>query len=479
MTMPSRPGARRLRGSARALIPVALVAAVALAGCLGGKPPAPPTPPSDGPPAELLACPAPGWLANGTLITRQTWGGENPVATVETTLGAYGVEVLLEQVPVTATNFLDLAKSGFYEGILYHRVVPGFMIQTGDPKTKDPALEAEWGTGGSDKIPDEFHAALRHDLEGVLSMANSGPNTGSSQFFTTVAAAPWLDDKHAVFGKVVAGMDVVRAIAQAPTDGDPPAGHNRPLEPISIQRLTISEPDGGVTPERKISTYAFRATRDATPGSAAPLMAVVKNAGDARAPIVTAVRVPEGWGCSIEAGGESFTLPAGQSRGVIFRVTPPSTSPYNATVEFLAAPADDLSKEVSVSFSLSLTVFGEAAGPGRPGVSGNYIGILEDGRMFDTSHADVARSSVPKLEALFQLRDAYEPLSFTIGSGVIQGFSNAATGTREGETAIVRVPPADGYGETPPPACQSGGPPGCILVGKALIFELTIVSAQA
>jgi cyclophilin family peptidyl-prolyl cis-trans isomerase len=118
-------------------------------------------------------------------------------------------------VQLTAQNFLNLAKSGFYNGIVFHRVIPNFMAQVGDPLTKEPGMEAQWGTGGPGYvIKDEFDAALKHDGPGVVSMANAGPNTGGSQFFITHEATPWLDGKHAVFGKVTSGMDVVLSLTQ-------------------------------------------------------------------------------------------------------------------------------------------------------------------------------------------------------------------------------------------------------------------------
>ncbi len=102
--------------------------------------------------------------------------------------------------------------------MVFHRVIADFMAQVGDPKTKDPALQAQWGTGGPGYvIPDEFDPTLKHDTEGVVSMANAGANTGGSQFFITYAPTSWLDGKHAVFGKVTTGMDVLRKITVGDT----------------------------------------------------------------------------------------------------------------------------------------------------------------------------------------------------------------------------------------------------------------------
>ena len=152
----------------------------------------------------------------------------NPTATVRTTLGDIRIELFRDRVPKTVENFVTLTRKGFYNGLAFHRVIPGFMIQGGCPKgdgTGDPGYE----------IPDEFHATLRHDGPGVLSMANRGPNTGGSQFFITLAATPWLDRKHAVFGRVRAGQEVVEKIAAVPRDQN-----DRPRTPVRIVEVTIA-----------------------------------------------------------------------------------------------------------------------------------------------------------------------------------------------------------------------------------------------
>jgi cyclophilin family peptidyl-prolyl cis-trans isomerase len=151
----------------------------------------------------------------------------NRTALFETTHGDFRVELFEARAPITTGNFVELIEKGFYNDIVFHRVIDGFMIQGGCPQGT--------GTGGPGyKIKDEFHPELRHTEEGILSMANAGPNTGGSQFFVTLAATPWLDGKHAVFGKVVDGMDVVRAIGKVPTGrGD------RPNEPVVMKKVTL------------------------------------------------------------------------------------------------------------------------------------------------------------------------------------------------------------------------------------------------
>jgi cyclophilin family peptidyl-prolyl cis-trans isomerase len=134
-------------------------------------------------------------------------------ATIKTNKGDIVVELYPDKVPLTVTNFLTLAKSGYYNGIKFHRIIPDFMAQVGDPYTKDDSQKALVGSGGPGyTIADEFEPTLKHDSEGILSMANSGPNTGGSQIFITYEETPWLDGKHAVFGKVKSGMDILRKL---------------------------------------------------------------------------------------------------------------------------------------------------------------------------------------------------------------------------------------------------------------------------
>lgn len=154
-------------------------------------------------------------------------GEVNRSAVFQTNKGTFEAELFEDRAPLTAGNFMDLVKKGYYDGLIFHRVIEGFMIQGGDPKGT--------GTGGPGyTIKDEFHPSLRHSSEGILSMANAGPNTGGSQFFITLAATPWLDNRHAVFGKVTEGMDVVREIGSVPT-----GPQDRPREPVVMEKVTI------------------------------------------------------------------------------------------------------------------------------------------------------------------------------------------------------------------------------------------------
>lgn len=144
-----------------------------------------------------------------------------------TTLGDFTAELFEDKAPKTAQNFIDLAEKGFYDGVIFHRVIDDFMIQGGDPTGT--------GMGGPGyQIDDEFGPGLKHDGEGILSMANAGPNTGGSQFFITLVPTPWLDGHHAIFGKIVEGMDIVYKIGSTPTDFQ-----DRPLEDVVMNKVEI------------------------------------------------------------------------------------------------------------------------------------------------------------------------------------------------------------------------------------------------
>ena len=151
------------------------------------------------------------------------------VAIFETSMGDFTIELYTDKAPKTTENFIKLVQQGYYDGIIFHRVIDGFMIQGGDPTGT--------GRGGPGyTILDEFDPSLKHDSAGILSMANAGPNTGGSQFFITLAPTPHLDGKHAVFGKVIKGMDVVYKIGKVPTgQGD------RPVLPVTIKSIKIQK----------------------------------------------------------------------------------------------------------------------------------------------------------------------------------------------------------------------------------------------
>lgn len=154
----------------------------------------------------------------------------NRIAVFDTNMGEFEIELFGDKTPITTKNFIDLAQEGFYDGVIFHRIIDGFMIQGGDPTGT--------GKGGPGyTIEDEFTPELTHESEGILSMANTGrPHTGGSQFFITLAATPWLDGHHTVFGKVIKGMEVVREIGHVKT-----GPQDRPVHDVVINKITIKD----------------------------------------------------------------------------------------------------------------------------------------------------------------------------------------------------------------------------------------------
>lgn len=157
---------------------------------------------------------------------------EKLIATVQTNMGTFEIELFARDVPRTVKNFAGLAIKGYYDGIIFHRVIKDFMIQGGDPTGTGMGGESIYGA----KFEDEFVPSLMHDSPGILSMANAGPNTNGSQFFITVVATPWLNARHTVFGKVIKGMDVVYAISQVPTNN-----MDRPVDNVVMQKVTVEK----------------------------------------------------------------------------------------------------------------------------------------------------------------------------------------------------------------------------------------------
>ncbi len=153
-------------------------------------------------------------------------------AAFDTTEGKFKAKLFEDKTPKTVDNFVSLAegkKTGkpFYDGTIFHRVIPDFMIQGGDPEGT--------GRGGPGyKFADEFHPDLKHGKHGFLSMANAGPNTNGSQFFVTVAATPWLDNKHSIFGEIIEGYDVVKKISEVPR-----GSQDRPVKEVRINSVKI------------------------------------------------------------------------------------------------------------------------------------------------------------------------------------------------------------------------------------------------
>ncbi len=158
---------------------------------------------------------------------------EITVAVMKTNMGDIELQLFPEYAPLAVENFVKHSKDGYYNGVIFHRVIDGFMIQGGDPTGTGRGGESIWGK----PFKDEFSPKLKFDEPGILAMANAGPGTNGSQFFITLAPTPWLNGRHTIFGKVIEGMDVVSAIGRTKTQKP----NDKPYSDIVIENITIEK----------------------------------------------------------------------------------------------------------------------------------------------------------------------------------------------------------------------------------------------
>lgn len=168
---------------------------------------------------------------NTTTATENTMK-DRPVAVFETTQGTFEVTLRPDVAPLAVENFMTLAKKGYYDGLIFHRVIKGFMIQGGDPMGTGVGGSSMWGK----PFDDEFSDSIKFDKPGLLAMANAGPKTNGSQFFITVAPTPWLNNKHTIFGEVTKGYDIVQKIENTKT-----GPRDKPEEDQKILHITFKE----------------------------------------------------------------------------------------------------------------------------------------------------------------------------------------------------------------------------------------------
>lgn len=154
------------------------------------------------------------------------------VAVFKTNMGTFEAELFQDKAPKAVENFTTHATKGYYKNVIFHRVIPNFMIQGGDPTGTGRGGESIWGK----PFEDEINSDVKFDAPGILAMANAGPNTNGSQFFITVAATPWLNGHHTIFGKIISGMDVVNSIVAVKRNAQ-----DRPLKDVVIKSITIEK----------------------------------------------------------------------------------------------------------------------------------------------------------------------------------------------------------------------------------------------
>lgn len=462
-----------MRSSRAVSVSLLFVLAAILAGCMDG---------ADRGYRGLASCDVP--QADTDLAGLLETYGATPRVVVHTNQGDFTLELFVSMVPITAGNFLGLASDGFYDNVKFHRVIGpdesppnGFMIQGGDPNTKDQP-QATWGQGGPGyEIEDEFHADLMHEGEGVVSMANSGPNTGGSQFFITLDATSHLDYKHAVFGQVAEGMSVVRSIGQVATDD-----RDRPVDPVIIESMTI-ETDNATVEGATATLTALRTSVEAGAGRTANFVVFAKSdsgpISDAGMTVADSASDIVREATTVEDCFQSFALPAGQRFAAVVAFDVPTSASEGDEFSIpLQLHGGSEAAELTLTVRTAAPAEGDAASEGDT-VELNYAGFNIYGQLFDTSVFKIADDdSVPKFNPVFQKRsqDRYQPFSFEMdGGGTIDGFSDAARGLKADEQAAHRIPAEDAY----PASMARQQSPISYLADRQLIFDVEVVGTSA
>lgn len=329
--------------------------------------------------------------------TAKTVDPEGIFAVMETNKGRITIELEYKKTPLTVANFISLAEGTnkavdpkykgkpFYTGLKFHRVIPNFMIQGGDPL----------GTGSGDpgyKFKDEFHPDLKHNSGGILSMANSGPATNGSQFFITHKETPWLDKKHSIFGKVTSGMDVVNAIAQ-----------NDVIMEVKIIRK-------GSEAKKFDAAKTFNdyfENKDAYAKKEADAAEAKKKEAEAKLAPAKASKVA--------ALAKTRTVATKTDSGLEYAITKKGAG---------VKPADGTTIYV------------------------HYAGFLEDGSLFDSSYEEVNKQ-FGKFDEMRAKQNGYQPFPFQYGNkgGLIAGFLEGINLMSIGDKATFFIPSALGYGE--------------------------------
>jgi cyclophilin/fkbp-type peptidyl-prolyl cis-trans isomerase len=347
--------------------------------------------------------------------------GDGLFADIETTKGHIVIKLNYKEVPTTVANFVTLAEGKnnfvkveykgkpFYNGTIFHRVIDGFMIQGGDPT----------GTGMGDpgyRFEDEFVPSLKHSKKGILSMANSGPNTNGSQFFITQVPTPHLDGRHTVFGETVKGEEVIDAIAKAPRNGQ-----DRPNEDIKIKNITIVA--NGKDAEKFDAVKVFDSYFKSVAEREKEKEERVKRAS---AKFLEEIKVQEPQAKVLPSGVKIFTINNGEGK------QPKQT-------EFAMV---------------------------------NYAGYLRNGALFDSNIKEV-EESYGKYQAMREQQNGYQPIPFpyTPSAQLIPGFKEALLTMKVGDKIRVFIPATLGYGEA--------GAGDVIPPNSDLIFDIEITGTMA
>lgn len=431
----------------QALVVLAVLASVLLAGCngLGGQ--------------ALVDNPTePCGALDGAFRPDDAY---NPRVRLDTSRGIIEVLVYANQVPTMAANFLSLAHDGTYNDTRFHHLEPGILIQGGDPLSRSSQRNL-WGTGGADiELAHEFHAFLGHDEPGVVSFVNPQPNTVGSQFVIHLRERPDLDDRYPVFGEVTRGLDVARNISETPTDE-----RNRPQFDARLERVRVLDPiqdpsDATVA----LSALGYDCVQGTAPGETAEFLIAVRNTGQRILNGTMQTDAPTGWEVTLR-NADRVVIPSGQTVAYAVNVTVPDDAAMD-TSQDLTLWFNDTRSPATTSLDLTVNVgpLGSAIQDGDD-VEVTYVGVLEDGRLFDTTIQVYTDLRAP---AWFkQPVERFDPIPFTVGTQqLIEGFQDGVREAKVGESVVAIVPPEKGYGNDAFGQSQLGG--------RLLFFQIQVV----
>lgn len=363
----------------------------------------------------------------------------NPRVRMQTSNGTATLVVYLEQVPVTAGNFLSLVREDFYEETRFHLLRPDAFIQGGDPRSSSEDRRL-WGSGGPGyTFPDEFHQSLRHDEAGMVSMAVSKPNSAGSQFLISLRPIPGLDDHAPVFARVLHGMDTIREISRTPTDDQ-----NRPkfhAELESTRLLAPPEDPSNATVE--LSSYGFDCEQAAEPGGTAEFMLSTRNTGLRLMNGTFEADAPAGWNVSVR-NADTIAVPSGQTKTYIVDVNVPADAAEGSHAVNVTFADKESDAEVTRELTVNVGELGADVNRGDQAKI-HFVGVLEDGRVVDTT--------IPIYDdngTLTWFKDPSthrQPIEITAGqSPLIEGISELTLRAKVGQSVAGPISPSDGYG---------------------------------
>ncbi len=385
----------------------------------------------------------------------------NPRVRLDTSRGIIELVVYANQVPSMAANFLSLANDGTYNQTRFHRLQADVLIHGGDPLSRSSQRNL-WGSGGSDiELAHQFHQGLRHDRPGMVSFFNEQPNTVGSQFIIHLRERSDLDDRYPVFAKVSQGLDVAENISQTPTDD-----RNRPEFDARIDEVRLLDPIRNPAEATvSLSALGYDCTQAAEPGGTAEFLVAVRNTGQRILNGTMDAQVPDGWEVSLR-NAERVVIPSGQTVAYPVNVSVPDQAAMD-TSQDLRLWFNDTASSATTSLDLTVNVgpLGRAIQEGDE-VKATYVGVLSDGRPFDTTIETY--TEIRSLTWFKEPVEHFEPIPFTVGSDqLIEGFQDGVARAKVGQSVVASVPPEKGYGNDAFGQSQLGG--------RLLYFQVQVV----